>query len=72
MGRENNYQIPRGCESEVERESGCKLAVGFDRLNLSCFKLEVGFGQLKLIGCDRTGRKRHPLDLSDWVWSAES
>jgi hypothetical protein len=55
---EQLYQRPSGCEREVERINRCVLAVGFDQLNLSCFKLAVEFGQLKHIGSLNEGRKR--------------
>ncbi len=58
----NNCQKLSRRESEGERESRCKLVVGFGRLNLILCKLAVGFGQLKLRGCKRARRKRHPLN----------
>ncbi len=50
-GRGQSLKCSR-CESERDGESHCKLAGGFDPLNLSHCKLAVGFGRLKFRGCE--------------------
>ncbi len=55
-------------DSAVVRARGKEMAATLSQLDSIGWKLAVGFGQLKLGGCE-SQRER---DTSGWVWLAES